>query len=113
MNKAYNGAVELGVRLRKQRKSLPDSRQVVAAKFLGVTQATLSRWEDGVRTPKPQDIPKIAEFLGLSGEEVMRLLYLGESEETTERLGALERGFAEIRALLKQAGILKDEPKEQ
>jgi transcriptional regulator with XRE-family HTH domain len=41
------------------------------AKLLGVTKATISRWESGLRAPRRRDIPQLAAKTGLTPSELL------------------------------------------
>jgi transcriptional regulator with XRE-family HTH domain len=71
--------------------------QEAAAKALGVTQQTVSDWENGQR-PDPAHLPAIAKFISLPVEDVAALAYAATPApvDNGPRLDALE---AEVRAL--------------
>lgn len=95
----YKGSVDLGARLRRQRKNR-GLNQKEAADEVGVSQPRWSRWEDGKAMPDPvDDFPAVAKFLGITREEVFELAFrLGLANE--DRLARIEASVAEIRTLL-------------
>ena len=95
----YKGSVELGARLRQQRKERRLSQEAAGAE-VGVTQSRWSRWEDGKLMPHPGEFGAIALFLGISRAEVISLAF-SIKESTEARLTRLETSLEEIRALLR------------
>jgi transcriptional regulator with XRE-family HTH domain len=59
--------------LTKRRKAVGHTQESLA-ELLGVDRSTIVRWESGVTEPTPVYRPKIAETLGLSLEELDRIL---------------------------------------
>lgn len=47
--------------------------QPALAVLLGVTKATICRWENGQRAPRRRDIPKIVEKTGIDASALMGL----------------------------------------
>lgn len=45
-----------------------DVRPVDVARALGVSQPTVSEWESGVSTPKPDKMERLADYLGVTPE---------------------------------------------
>ena len=80
------------------------------AKETGVTTATLTSWQQGKYTPKPEKMQKIADYFGVS------LAYLMTGKEETEKETKLkpkdQKDIKEILAnteqLLKQDGLMFD-----
>lgn len=62
--------------LKKLRKSR-NMTQKELADALGVTISAIGMWEVGLRTPRPEIAKKIADFFGVTMEEV----YFGEVPE--------------------------------
>lgn len=56
---------------RRQEKGLS---QMAVAGMIGVTDTTVSFWENGFRMPQPRNIPKFAKALDLSPEQLLNLL---------------------------------------
>lgn len=61
--------MELGERIRRERRRR-DERQVDTAARFGVSQATLHRWESGVNKPDVSQFAAVADYLGMSVDEV-------------------------------------------
>lgn len=59
-----NVAVHWGRAIRVQREQIAKLSQEQLARECEVTQATVSRWENGVQAPSHHHIPKIAKALG-------------------------------------------------
>lgn len=76
--------------------------QTQAAKLIGVTQSTVSKWESGVDPPSPANYPKLARFMGVTqaGLEEMidtppgRLVQIGQELHRLidELIDAAEKG---------------------
>ncbi len=49
-----------------------DMTQAVLAKKIGVTDKAVSKWERNISCPDVRTIPKLAEMLGISVEELMQ-----------------------------------------
>lgn len=47
---------------------------MAVAGMIGVTDTTVSFWENGFRMPQPRNIPKFAKALDLSPEQLLNLL---------------------------------------
>ena len=52
--------------------------QVELADKLGVNQATISCWQNGVRTPRTKQLPDIAKLLGVSVTTLVKSFEQGE-----------------------------------
>lgn len=94
--------------LLKARTSSPGAG-VEAAKAMGVTPSTISRWATRASIPKDDAVPLLAAYLELSERDVLWALHLarrkkGNPEE--ERLAALEESLS---ALNDDVRHLKDE----
>jgi transcriptional regulator with XRE-family HTH domain len=61
--------------------------QSMAAEELGVPQSILNRWLSGQHVPSAQHCPRVAAFLGISREEVMRMAGHWEDEPDDEAKG--------------------------
>ena len=46
--------------------------QTDVAKYLGVTQGAVSQWENGMAMPRVELLPKLAELLGCTVDELLR-----------------------------------------
>lgn len=46
--------------------------QIQAAKLLGVTDATISQWENGETKPKTSRLAKVAEIYGCTIDELLK-----------------------------------------
>jgi transcriptional regulator with XRE-family HTH domain len=58
----------LGAELRKAREAVPDLTVRKLATQLGLSHATLSRWETGARAPRPEDVSAYLTAVGASAE---------------------------------------------
>ena len=59
--------------------------QGALAALLGVSQQTVSRWEQGLSRPRPQLITKLAEILNLDAAELTAMA--GQTESSTASAG--------------------------
>ena len=67
--------MKIGEKIRQQRRLL-DIKQGELSKLVGVSLKTIQRWENGERSPRLDEITKLAEALKVSSN------YLMEQEET-------------------------------
>ena len=72
--------VNLGNKIRELRKEKNISQEVLA-QYLGVSFQAVSKWENGTALPDITLVPQIANFFGVSADE---LLCMKETEETEE-----------------------------
>ena len=72
----------LGESMKIRREELRLGQGALAAK-LGVSQQTVSRWEQGLAVPRPSRIPELADCLQLPAERLHQLAgYLPEKEQS-------------------------------
>lgn len=57
--------------------------QTDVAKYLGVTQGAVSQWENGMAMPRVELLPKLAELLGCTVDELLRAPAETEAKEKT------------------------------
>jgi transcriptional regulator with XRE-family HTH domain len=94
-------ASELGRRLKKARISASQT-QTEAAEELGVTQQTVAAWEAGKR-PAPDRLDSIADYLQMSREELLPLVYPPDTEaDLRSDIAALRTDLDEVKGLLRQ-----------
>lgn len=62
--------MSIGYHLKVQREAANLS-QGELAKQTGITQAAISRWEDNLRTPNIESCIKLADFYGISLDELV------------------------------------------
>lgn len=72
-----------GARLAELRQAAGYSQQSELAAALDTTQQTVSRWEAGLSRPRPQQISRLAELLGVDRKELIRLAQLGNVPPVT------------------------------
>ena len=53
-------------------RKLKDMNQSDIAKFLGVSQSTVAMWETGKSMPRAEMLPKLAECLGCTVDELLK-----------------------------------------
>lgn len=88
--------VLLGEVLRRRREERGWG-QAELANRLGVTQQTVSRWENGDSLPRPRRLLEIAELLGLDSATLHRLAgYLPNSEHSDRWSAPAERAFDQM-----------------
>lgn len=80
----YKERVQLGSVISTHRRAQGLSQEALG-KQLGVRQSAVSRWENG-RRPEPEAFDKIAEFLGMHRDEVIRLAHTPEEDDGLEAL---------------------------
>jgi transcriptional regulator with XRE-family HTH domain len=68
-NTATSKGLALGAALREARIAAGYENLTKFAERLGKTPATLSRWETGQRTPRPEDVAQILTILGITGDQ--------------------------------------------
>ena len=71
--------MKIGEKIRQQRRLL-NIKQEELSKLVGVSLKTIQRWENGERSPRLDEITKLAEALKVSSN------YLMEQEETLSPL---------------------------
>lgn len=81
---SYNDPVELGTVLRLHREKLHLKQKDVAT-LLDVQQPTVHRWEKG-RRPEPEFFDRIARFLDITRDEVIRLAHTPAEDDGLEEL---------------------------
>ncbi len=64
--------MEIGAKIRQLRKSKKLLQKELGA-GIGVTAEAVSFWENGIRMPRPRQIRKLADFFGVSEEELFIL----------------------------------------
>lgn len=89
--------------LRTRRLTLGETQRQ-AARRIGVTQSSYSRWESGRTTPDPARLDEIAASLDLPTESLVRMLDGAKRDDdfaaVRNELDALRRDVAELRARL-------------
>ena len=90
--------MELGDLLRQRREELGRGQGDVAGD-LGVSQQTVSRWEQGTSVPRPRRVTEIAERLGLDPAELQRLAGHLPAEPLAAGRSNLRTVLAEVRSL--------------
>ncbi len=65
------------------------------AEFLGVSKASVSKWENGVSLPDIMQLPRIAAFYGISIDELMGYEALLSEEEINKYYEKFAKEFAE------------------
>ncbi|WP_173124858.1 helix-turn-helix domain-containing protein [Kibdelosporangium persicum] len=76
----------LGSALREARLAAGYDNLTKFAERLGKTAATLSRWETGQRTPRPEDVAQILTILGVVGERFEDLVALTRNADASSWL---------------------------
>ncbi len=89
----------IGEALRRERVRRGENQRQAAARF-SVSQPTWYRWEAGEVMPSDEFRPSLASFLGVTGEDLYRLLH--EDEPTSfssleARVKDIERDIADMR----------------
>ena len=69
--------------------------QDVLAEFLGVSKASISKWENGVSLPDIMQLPRIASFYGISIDELMGYKAQLLEEEIKQHYELFAKEFAE------------------
>lgn len=64
----------------KKQRLINELTQEDLASKMGVTQSAVTKWENGVTFPRAELLPKIAQILNCSVDELLR----GERNEQTE-----------------------------
>lgn len=94
----------LGELIRRERERRNVSQKKAGPKFFGIDQSVMSRWEAGAAFPSPEKEAVVAEFLGISTDEVRALKYGVTASLTTAelhaRIDALEARAARTEATL-------------
>ncbi len=62
--------------IREARKALGITQEQLA-KLVGVTQGTVAQWENGLTHPAFDKIPKVAQVLGCTVEELLGIKKVG------------------------------------
>ncbi|MBB5156620.1 helix-turn-helix domain-containing protein [Saccharopolyspora phatthalungensis] len=70
----------LGAEIRKCRLEAGLTQQELAAQ-IGVSHVSVSRYESGTRSPKPEDVAQILATLGVNGEKYAELVDMSRSAE--------------------------------
>lgn len=94
----------LGELIRRERERRRVSQKKAGPLFFGIDQSVMSRWEAGAAFPSPEKEAVVAEFLGISTDEVRALKYGVTASLTTAelhaRIDALEARAARTEATL-------------
>jgi transcriptional regulator with XRE-family HTH domain len=94
----------LGELIRRERERRRVSQKKAGPQFFGIDQSVLSRWEAGEAFPSDEKEAVVAEFLGISTDEVRALKYGVTASLTTAelhaRIDALEARAAQSEATL-------------
>lgn len=77
--------------------------QEKAGELCGVRQQTYQRWETGKGRPGPENVIKVAKYLGLSQADTRALIGSRLRRTLDDRVNALEAEVAELKVLLLQA----------
>lgn len=99
---ATSKGLALGAALREARLTTGHNNLTRFAERLGKTAATLSRWETGHRTPRPEDVAQILTFLGITDERYEDILALSRDADASSWLAtSLPEQRLQLEALLR------------
>ena len=73
--------------IKKQRLILEMTQEDLAIK-MGVTQSAVTKWENGVTLPRAELLPKIAQILNCSVDELLRGECASDGSSEQEKLQA-------------------------
>ncbi|SMC63589.1 Helix-turn-helix domain-containing protein [Kibdelosporangium aridum] len=101
-NKTTSKSLALGAALREARIDAGHEQLTKFAELLGKPAPTLSRWETGQRTPRPEDVAQILTMLGITGERFDDILALTRNPDATSWLAiSLPEQRLHLEALLR------------
>lgn len=101
-NKATPKALALGAVLREARIEAGHEHLTKFAERLGRPAPTLSRWETGQRTPRPEDVAQILTVLGVTGERFDDILGLTRNADSSSWMAkSLSEQRLQLEALLR------------
>ena len=78
----------MGMMIASKRKEL-NMTQLELADQMGVTDKAVSKWERDLSCPDVSSLPKLAEILGLSVDELMQVKHNAEEKGPAGSVGAL------------------------
>ena len=78
----------MGMMIASRRKEL-SMTQVELADKMGVTDKAVSKWERDLSCPDVSSLPKLAEILGLSVDELMQVNHNVEKKGSAKSVGAI------------------------
>lgn len=98
-------------KIRNLRLSKGTSQEELAM-FVGVNKSSISKYERGLQDPSIEIAKKIAEFFGISLEELTNTNYQASGSITKENISELigyDRGYIKVIKLAKANGISPEE----
>ncbi|MEO1065356.1 MAG: helix-turn-helix transcriptional regulator [Actinomycetota bacterium] len=100
------GSTALGELLRRERRRRGETQAQAAARF-GIAQPSYHRWESGENRPDDEKFTQIGGYLGISAEEVLRVVHQTELptslEQVRDDVRALQRDVDDLKEALGQA----------
>ena len=78
----------MGMMIASKRKEL-SMTQLELANKMGVTDKAVSKWERDLSCPDVSSLPKLAEILGLSVDELMQVKHSSEKKGLMQSVGAI------------------------
>ena len=78
----------MGMMIASKRKELGMTQLELADK-MGVTDKAVSKWERDLSCPDVSSLPKLAEILGLSVDELMQVKHNSKKKEPVQSVGAI------------------------
>lgn len=104
-DRTYNATVATIAELLQRRIQEDAITQTALALKLGVSQPTVTRWLKGDNPPGPEHVGRIAEYLGLTIDDVVRAIHRqrveGAGASINDRLTALELAVDQLRAMVR------------
>lgn len=100
-----------GARLRTARKH-SGLNQTELAERIGVTRQTITKWEREHRLMRPSALPRLAEALGVTPDELFPRQPTPAEASDRERIAQLEQDLRDLRAELAERELIAPTPSE-
>lgn len=94
----------MGMMIAGRRKEM-GMTQLDLAEKMGVTDKAVSKWERDLSCPDINSIPKLAEILGISVEELMQINFEGKQKESSGKISEIIKLILKVIPLAMGVGV--------
>lgn len=94
----------MGMMIAGRRKEM-GMTQLDLAEKMGVTDKAVSKWERDLSCPDINSIPKLAEILGISVEELMQIKFEGKQKESSGKISEIIKLILKVIPLAMGVGV--------